>query len=171
MTNTINFKKEISADVEDAVERVTAALKAEGFGVLTRIDLHSKIKEKLGKELRPAIILGACNPQLAYEAYQQNPDVASLLPCNAVVRDLGAGKVSIELAKPSALMEILGDQKLVTLAERRRRKTAKSFGESLIDHSLRSLAVRTSQCVPRGMPHSGLVSIVGENSHHVIFET
>jgi uncharacterized protein (DUF302 family) len=116
MANVINFKKEVSGDVEGTVERVTAALKAEGFGVLTRIDLHLKIKEKLGKELRPAVILGACNPQIAYEAYQQNPDVASLLPCNAVVRDLGGGKVSVELAKPSSLMEMLGDRQLVAFA-------------------------------------------------------
>ena len=116
MKNSINFKREIVAGVEDAVERVTAALKAEGFGVLTRIDLHAKVKEKLGKDLKPVVILGACNPQLAYEAYQADSDVASLLPCNAVVRDLGNGKVSVELAKPSAMMEILGKKDLVTLA-------------------------------------------------------
>jgi uncharacterized protein (DUF302 family) len=96
---------------------VTDALKGEGFGILTRIDLHSKIHEKLGKDLRPTIILGACNPQLAYEAYQRNPDVASLLPCNAVIRDIGSGKISIELAKPSSLMEMLGDRELVALAK------------------------------------------------------
>ncbi|MGK5083434.1 DUF302 domain-containing protein [Bdellovibrionota bacterium FG-1] len=117
MTNTINFKREITSGLDAAIERVTAALKSEGFGVLTRIDLHSKIKEKIGKELRPVIILGACNPQLAYEAYQRSTDVTSLLPCNAVIREVGDGRVSIELAKPSSLMEILGDQDLVTLAK------------------------------------------------------
>lgn len=117
MINSINLKREITCDVEGAIERITGALKSEGFGVLTRIDLHSKIKEKLGKDLRPVVILGACNPQLAYEAYESNPDVASLLPCNAVVRDIGSGRVSIELAKPSSMMMILGDQKLVTLAK------------------------------------------------------
>lgn len=117
MTAAINFKREISSDVEGAVDRVTNALKSEGFGVLTRIDLHSKINEKLGKDLQPTIILGACNPQLAYEAYQRNTDVASLLPCNAVIRDIGSGKMSIELAKPSSMMEMLGDEKLVALAK------------------------------------------------------
>lgn len=117
MGNSVNCKREISADVDGAVERVTAALKGEGFGVLTRIDFHAKIKEKLGKELKPVVILGACNPQLAYEAFQRNTDVASLLPCNAVVRDLGNGKVSVEFAKPSAMMEMLGDQALVALAK------------------------------------------------------
>lgn len=112
----INFKKEISGTVEEAVVKVTQALQSEGFGVLTRIDLHTKIKEKLGKDILPAVILGACNPRLAFEAYSADPDVASLLPCNAVVRDLGNGRISVELAKPSSMMEILGDQTLVSLA-------------------------------------------------------
>lgn len=117
MKNSVNFKKEMVSDMASAIERVTVALKSAGFGVLTRIDLHSKISEKLGKEILPVVILGACNPQLAYEAYQQNADVASLLPCNAVVRDVGGGRVSVELAKPSSLMQILGDEKLVTFAK------------------------------------------------------
>ena len=62
------------------------------------------------------MILGACNPQLAFDAYSANSDVASLLPCNAVVRDIGQGKISIELAKPTAMMEMLGDQRLIKLA-------------------------------------------------------
>ncbi len=117
MANSICFKREISGELDSVIERVTSALKVEGFGVLTRIDLHSKIKEKLGKEIRPAVILGACNPQLAFEAYERNTDVASLLPCNAVVRDIGDGRFSVELAKPSALMEMLGDRKLVEFAQ------------------------------------------------------
>jgi uncharacterized protein (DUF302 family) len=112
----VNFKREISGTVEEAVVKVTQALQSEGFGVLTRIDLHTKIKEKLGKDISPAIILGACNPGLAFEAYSANPDVASLLPCNAVIRELAPGRISLELAKPTALMEMLGDQKLVRLA-------------------------------------------------------
>ena len=113
----INLKKEITGTVSDAIERVTKALQAEGFGILTRIDLHTKIKEKLGKEMPQTIILGACNPSLAYEAYRSNSDVTSLLPCNAVVREVESNRISVELAKPSALMEILGDAKLVALAK------------------------------------------------------
>jgi uncharacterized protein (DUF302 family) len=116
MMNTVNMKREVHATVDEAIERVTEALKTQGFGVLTRIDLHSKIKEKLGKTLNSVVILGACNPQLAYEAYQHNSDVTSLLPCNAVIRDLGNNTVSVELARPTALMEILKDQKLVDLS-------------------------------------------------------
>lgn len=113
---TINFKREIADSVDHAVERITKALGAEGFGILTRIDMHSKIKEKTGKDLIPTVILGACNPMLAYEAYTANSDVASLLPCNAVVREIAPRKISLELAKPSAMMQILGDARLAELA-------------------------------------------------------
>lgn len=113
----INFKREIAATVDQAVERVTQALAAQGFGILTRIDMHSKIKDKTGKDIIPTVILGACNPSLAYEAYTANSDVASLLPCNAVIRELAPGKISVELAAPSAMMRILGDAHLVQLSE------------------------------------------------------
>ena len=115
--NSINLKREITCSIDEAIKRVEGALKTEGFGILTRIDFDSKVKEKLNKEISPTVILGACNPVLAYEAFQKNSDVASLLPCNVVVRDLGKGKVSIEVAKPTAMMEILGDQDLVNLAK------------------------------------------------------
>ena len=114
---TVNFKTEVSGQVEDVVKRVTEALKIEGFGVLTRIDLHTKIKEKLGKELLPTVILGTCNPELAYAAYRTNTDVTSLLPCNVVVRELAPQRVSLEIAKPTALMEILEDERLIQLAK------------------------------------------------------
>jgi uncharacterized protein (DUF302 family) len=114
--NTINFKREISDTFDRAIERASKALAAEGFGILTRIDMHSKIKEKTGKDIIPTVILGACNPNLAYEAYTANSDVASLLPCNAVVREISPGKVSVEFVKPTAMMLILGDAKLSELA-------------------------------------------------------
>jgi len=113
---SINFKKEIAATMDGAIERVTKALSAEGFGILTRIDMHSKIKEKTGKDIIPTVILGACNPMLAHEAYTANSDVASLLPCNATVREVAPGKISVELVKPTAMMKILGDTRLVALA-------------------------------------------------------
>lgn len=114
---SINLKKEISGTVEDAIVRVTEALGKQGFGILTRIDFDSKIKEKLGHEIPRTVILGACNPQLAYEAVLKAPDVTSLLPCNAVVREIQPNRISIELAKPTSMMEILGDRELTALAE------------------------------------------------------
>lgn len=114
---SINFKREISDTVDRAIERVSKALGAEGFGILTRIDMHSKIKEKTGKEIVPTVILGSCNPNLAYEAYAANTDVASLLPCNAVVREVAPGRISVEIAAPSGMMRMLGDAKLTELAQ------------------------------------------------------
>ncbi len=113
---SINFKREIADTVDRAVDRATKALAAEGFGILTRIDMHSKIKEKTGKDIVPTVILGACNPNLAYEAYNANSDVASLLPCNAVIRETAPGKISLEFAAPSGMMRILDDAKLTELA-------------------------------------------------------
>jgi uncharacterized protein (DUF302 family) len=112
----INFKREIADSFDHAIERATKALSAEGFGILTRIDMHSKIKEKTGKVIIPTVILGACNPNLAYEAYTANSDVASLLPCNATIREIAPGKVSVEFIKPTSLMKVLGDAKLTALA-------------------------------------------------------
>lgn len=112
----INFKREMNLSVDEAVQQVTEALKPEGFGILTRIDFHAKIKEKLGKDISPVVILGACNPQLAFEVFQRNTDFTSLIPCNVVVREIGPKKVSIEIAKPSSMLKALGDKQLVELA-------------------------------------------------------
>lgn len=112
----LNIKKIVKGEAESIVSKVTDALKEQGFGVLTRIDLDTKIKEKIGKEINPVIILGACNPKLAYEAYLSNPDVTGLLPCNAVIRQLNQSETSVEFVKPTALMEILGDEKLINLS-------------------------------------------------------
>ena len=113
----INFKKQISSSVDGAISKVTESLKNEGYGLLTRIDFHLKIKEKLGKDIPPVIILGACKPSLAYEAFLKYTDVTSLIPCNVVIRDIGKGKVSVEIAKPSTLLKVFGDAELVCFAE------------------------------------------------------
>lgn len=114
--STIHFKKTVQGEVGPVVERLTAVLAEQGFGILTRIDFHTKMKEKLGKDLRPVVILGACNPALAYEAYQKNSDVAGLIPCNAVVREIGDGHCSIELTKPSLMIEILQETEMAAMA-------------------------------------------------------
>ncbi|MBK8325481.1 MAG: DUF302 domain-containing protein [Betaproteobacteria bacterium] len=126
----INFKREIDATLDGAIDRATKALGTQGFGVLTRIDLHAKIKEKTGKDIAPTVILGACNPNLAYEAYSANPDVASLLPCNAVVREVAPGRISLEFAAPSGMMRILGDAKLTELATQADDRIRKALAEA-----------------------------------------
>ncbi len=112
----INFKRVLTGDINSMVERVTEVLKTFGFGVLTRIDMHDKIESSLGKKIPKTIILGACNPTLAYEAIEANTDVASLLPCNVVIRETKNQSLSVEFVKPSMLMRIVGDPKLEELA-------------------------------------------------------
>lgn len=113
----MSFKRELSGSIDEILQKVTSALSLEGFGILTRIDFDKKIKEKLNKNIKQIIILGVCNPQLAYEAFLLNPDVTSLLPCNAVIREIENGKISVEFAKPSEIMKVLGDQKLIKLSQ------------------------------------------------------
>ena len=114
--NTLNFKREISGTLDEGIARATQALAAEGFGILTRIDMHQKIQEKLGKTIPPTVILGTCHPGFAYQGIQLNRDITALLPCNAVVREIGAGRYSIAFVKPSALLQILEDAHLSELA-------------------------------------------------------
>lgn len=125
---SINFKREIDATLDEAIERTTKALSGEGFGILTRIDMHSKIKDKTGKDIIPTVILGACNPNLAYEAYTANSDVSSLLPCNAVIREVVPGRISVELVKPTAMMRVLGDDRLANLAREADDKIERALG-------------------------------------------
>ena len=108
----INFKKTVHGSTKEVVAKLTEALKAEGFGVLTRIDLDSKLKEELNKDIPSTIILGTCNPELAYEAFKTNANVAGLLPCNVVVREIAPYESAVELARPSLLMDIIEDEHL-----------------------------------------------------------
>jgi len=125
----INIKKEVYGTMDENILKLTEALQGQGFGVLTRINFHEKIKEKTGKEISPVIILGVCIPQLAYDAYLINSDASSLLPCNAVIRQVSSGVFSIELTKPSSLLNILGDEKILKIGEDADRRLQK-----VLDH-------------------------------------
>lgn len=127
MTKKVNpsIKKEIqSSTLTAAIDRVTQALASEDFGVLSQISMHEHFKNKLGTDLSPVVILGACHTQLAYEAYRCNSDVTSLLPCNAVIREITPGTYSIELSKPSVFMSILNDDRLNRLSTKADHKLA-----------------------------------------------
>jgi uncharacterized protein (DUF302 family) len=89
---------------EETVQAVRGALRAQGFGVLTEIDLRATLAEKLGVEVAPQVILGACRPQLAHEALQVDPSIAAVLPCNVVVRALGERVTLVEAFDPGAMM-------------------------------------------------------------------
>jgi len=104
MTEPIAFEVRMPDSYEQALERVTAALKAEGFGFLTRIDVDATLKEKLGAEFRPYAILGACNPPLAHRALSHDPEVGLMLPCNVTVEAAPDGKGCITRIADPAMM-------------------------------------------------------------------
>lgn len=106
---TYSFGTTVAAPYTEAVERTRTALKEEGFGVLTEIDVQRTIKEKLGKDFRPYVILGACNPSLAHRALQAELAIGLLLPCNVVVYDNGDGTSTVEAMNPEAALGIVGD--------------------------------------------------------------
>ena len=121
---TVNSPKSFEA----TVQAVTAALKQEGFGVLTTIDVQATLKAKLGVEQRPYTILGACNPHFAHQALQADPDIGALLPCNVVVREESDRTTSVVFMDPQAVLgmvarpeiEILGREvrsRLLRVAE------------------------------------------------------
>jgi uncharacterized protein (DUF302 family) len=115
MNTPYGFGTTLQVPYEEAIPRVKEALKAEGFGVLTEIDVRQTLREKLGAEMEPYIILGACNPQLAHRALEQEPDIGLLLPCNVVVRAEGQGS-RVDIADPQAMLGIVGNEQLSTVA-------------------------------------------------------
>ena len=114
--------KTIRLAFDVAIEKVTAALKEEGFGVLTDIDVRSTLKTKLGIEWRPYRILGACNPQLAHRALQAEDKIGVMLPCNVILQELDNGDVEVAAIDPTASMERVGKPALSELAETVRNK-------------------------------------------------
>jgi uncharacterized protein (DUF302 family) len=112
-----------TASYADAVERVRAELKEEGFGVLSEIDVQATLREKLGAAMEPYVILGACNPPLAHEALDAEPDLGTLLPCNVVVYERG-GETHISAIDAERMLSIVGNDELRPIAVRVRDKLA-----------------------------------------------
>ena len=107
---------ELDATYDDAIERVKDALKYQGFGILTEIDVRQTLKDKLDVDIEPQVILGACNPQLAHRALEIDPRVAALLPCNVVVRTEN-GHTVVEALDPKLIAEVPGNPALAPIAE------------------------------------------------------
>ncbi len=101
---------------EEALRAVRSALETQGFGVLTEIDLRATLKKKLDVDVPPQLILGACRPQLAYQALQVDPSIATLLPCNVVVRAVTDDTTVVEAFDPAAMLGLSGDDGLDTVA-------------------------------------------------------
>ena len=120
-----HMSRVIESGFDEAVARVTEALKAEGFGVLTQIDVAATLKDKIGKDFRPYRILGACNPGLAFQALSAEDHVGLMLPCNVVVQQRDGGEVEISAIDPSAPMQAIGNPALDGVAAAVRDKLRK----------------------------------------------
>lgn len=116
----------LSIPFDEAVASVRSALADEGFGVLTEIDFQATMKNKLGQEYPPTLILGACNPGFAHQAMGVAPQVATLLPCNVVVREVDGG-VAVETVDPGMLVEVTDAPGLQPLADELRAKLDRVF--------------------------------------------
>jgi uncharacterized protein (DUF302 family) len=112
------FSKTLVAGFDEAVQRTIEALKREGFGIITEIDVKQTLKTKIGVDFRNYRILGACNPNLAHEALQLEDKIGTMLPCNVVVQDVGGGKTEVAAIDPVASMQAIDNAQLREAAKR-----------------------------------------------------
>lgn len=117
--------RDVTAPFDDVVERVRKALSDEGFGVLTTIDVQATLRDKLGADIAPYVILGACNPELASRGLAEEPDLGVLLPCNVVVREAEGG-THVAAMEPLAAMSLAENEDLRPLAVEARERITRA---------------------------------------------
>ena len=120
MTTDYGFRTTLNVPYEEAIEKTTAALKEEGFGVLTEIDVKATLKKKLDADFRRYIILGACNPNLAYQALQNELEIGLLLPCNVIVYETDEGQSTVSIVDPLSMLGVIEGPTLDPIAKEAR---------------------------------------------------
>ena len=134
MSKELAFEVQLAIPYDQALEKVTAALKTEGFGILTRIDVRATLKEKIGAEFRPYAILGACNPPLAHRALTRDARAGLMLPCTVTVESTGDDSSVVRIADPDVFLRVGGfetDEALMSIASEARarlQRAATSLG-------------------------------------------
>jgi uncharacterized protein (DUF302 family) len=122
MTSKFGFGKSVALDFDAAIDKVSSELAKEGFGVLSDIDVAATLKKKLGKDMPPYRILGACNPALAHQAITAVPEIGLLLPCNVLVREDSHGEVQVSFMDPGSVLGLVDDPRIEPLAGQVRSK-------------------------------------------------
>ncbi len=122
------FSKTLKLSFEETTTKVKEALKAQGFGIISEIDMDVKLKEKLDDvDLKPYRILGACNPEYAYQSIQKEENIGLFLPCKVLIKDLGNGKTEVVMVNPAALLSATGNNKLDKIGK----EVSKKFKDAL----------------------------------------
>lgn len=122
MSTQYAFGKTVQSTYAETIRKATEALAVEGFGVLTTIDVAATLKTKLGKDTKPYVILGACNPQFAHRALEAEPEIGTLLPCNVVVREQQDGATRVDIMDPKAVLQLTGRPEITPIAMEVRQK-------------------------------------------------
>ena len=131
-----SFSTNLKGDMDTVEQHVTEALKEEGFGVLTEIDVQATMKKKLDIDQRPYKILGACNPSLAHQAIEAEPDIGLLLPCNVVVREEEDASITVAFMDPEAVLTLVNRDDVAELAKEVKSRLER-VKQSLIDNAHR----------------------------------
>ena len=131
----IGFEVSLPVGLETAIERIGAGLKSEGFGILSRIDVHTTLRDKLGISFRPYVILGACNPTLAHRALAARAEAGLLLPCNITVEELPDRTTMVRIADPEVMLRPLGEDPTLRDAAREARERLMAVVRGLKQHA------------------------------------